>query len=272
MQEQTRKTVKKIIDINKQAIKNSAPKVTLKENPDFLTIKLDRDKAEIHQILKKLRSQHNELLPFVKEIKKYIQDITETTYVCAAYLLLCHTFQNWNSLFLLAEYGKNSAIQTLIRMIEESLKLIELFVVESKNKRDNIDKWYSGEIIIHGTGRKMTNKFFDDLLNTNSDIEELETHIYQMESQTPHNSYASVLECISPFTEDYDFEGYTGFHRTNESAIKYAEGKMKTTIITLKTVYSLLLKDQHGFEKVNKILLKYNPKYKVSDKRLEVDS
>lgn len=264
MQEQTRKIVKLVMDSNKQAIKNREPKIALKKNPNLLIVNQKKYKNEIDQILIKLRDQYTELLPFVKGIKKHIKDITETSHVCAVYLSLCFAFQNWNSLFLLAEYGKNSAALALIRMIRESLTLAELFALESsKNEREYLDKWCSGEIIPNRIGREMVSKFFDELspipnLIPLHYVKNLMTKLYQMESQVLHSSYASILECISPFTEDFDFEGYTGFYRT-KIFLKHAEGMMTATSSTLKLVYLLLLKDAGSFDKVNEILMKYNP-------------
>ena len=263
MQKQTRKTVKLVIDGIKKSIKNRKPKIALEKDPNLLIVNQKKDKNEIDQKLSKLRDQYTELLPFVKGIKEHIKDITEETHVYAVYLLLCFAFQNWNSLFLLAEYGKNSAALALIRLIEESLKLAELFTIEfCKNERKYLNKWCSGEIISHSICREVINKFFDELLPIPNlppyiYIKKQETYLYQMESQVIHSSYAPILECISPFTEDFDFEGYTGFYRT-KIFLKYAEGKMTTTSNTLKLVYILLLKDKDGFDKINGILIKYN--------------
>ncbi|GAG73368.1 unnamed protein product, partial [marine sediment metagenome] len=246
MQKQTRKTIKLTIDDIKKAIKNMKPKILLKKNPNLLITNKEKDKNEIDQKLSRLRDQYTELLPFVKGIKKHIKDITETTHVCAVYLSLCFAFQNWNSLFLLAEYGKNSAALALIRMIRESLTLAELFALEfSKNERENLDKWCTGEIIPHRIGREMVSKFFDELslipnLLPPHYIKNLMTNLYQMESQVIHSSYAPILECISPYTENFDFEGYTGFYRT-KIFLKHAEGMMTATSSTLKLVYLLLL-------------------------------
>lgn len=265
MQKQTGKTVKSVIDGIKKAIKNDKPKIVLGKNPNILIIRQKNDKNEIDQKLSKLRDQYTELLPFVKGIKKHIKDITETTHVCAVYLLLCFAFQNWNSLFLLAEYGKNSAALAIIRMIRESLTLAELFVLESsKNEREYIDKWCSGEIIPNRIGREMVSKFFDELsailnLIPLHYIKNLMTKLYQMESLFIHSSYVSILECISPYTENFDFEGYTGFYRT-KIFLKHAEGMMTATSSTLKLVYLLLLNDAGSFDKINGILMKYNNK------------
>lgn len=255
-----KKAIKFIIDDCKEKIKSNNPKIALKNNPNLLKEYQHSHKVEIDQLLKKIRDQHKELLPFVREIKKQINDITETTYICAVYLLLCHSFQVFNSLFILAEHGKHSSILTLIRMIKESLMLTNLFVIDSaKNHRKNIDKWFSGEIITHGVGRKETSKYHDELsLDPNIDLEKLEKFIYQIESLSVHISYASIVTCICPFNEDYEFAGATCLNYTKEN-LKHASLTMTATNITLMGVYSSLLKDIAGHAKLDKILLKYDP-------------
>jgi hypothetical protein len=117
----------------------------------------------------------------------------------------------------------------------------------------------------------VTNEFYDEHSpNSNIDFKKVEAHVYQMESHHAHNSYASILECINPCTEDYDFEGFTGFYRT-KFALEYSRGTMTATNIALGTVYSFLLKDLDSSKKINKILIKYDPNINqsVSDEIFE---
>ena len=252
MQKQTRKIVKSVIDDIKKAIKNREPKILLKNNPNFLIDQQNRNKNEIDQKLSRLRDQYTELLPFVKEIKKHIKDITEETHICAVYLSLCFAFLNWNSLFLLAEYGENLAAQSLIRVIRESLGLAELFAIEFSEKKEKyLNKWYSGKIIVHRIGREKRSKYFNKYLpHLYLDTEKLEAQLYQIESQVIHSSYEPILECISPFTEEFDFEEHAGFHRTNFEILEYAKHIMNLTNTTLQFVYLLLLKDKGALKKL----------------------
>ncbi|OGY84537.1 MAG: hypothetical protein A3F54_05525 [Candidatus Kerfeldbacteria bacterium RIFCSPHIGHO2_12_FULL_48_17] len=258
MQEKTRKKVEWLIENHKQAIKNNGAKIALARNPNLPRMMQEREKFEIQYLLNRLRDQRTELLPFVKGIKKHVKGITENTHVCAVYILLSRIFQNWDALFLLAEHGKNSPSQNLMRMIKEGCMLVKLFTVDSDSgERKNLDKWFSGDIVSHGIGRDTTSEYFDEHSPyPEIDTKKLESHIYQMESQASHNAYASILESVSPFTEDFDFDGHADFHHTKAVI---AEGSMTDTAITLKAVYSILLKDIDGFEKISEILIKYNP-------------
>lgn len=260
MQEQSRKKIEEVIESNKQAIKSKKPKEALAQNPDLLFIEKEGYKATIGSLLLRLHNQYGDLLPFVHKLKPHITDITETTHVCAIYLLLCRVFDDWKTLFILAGKGKSSAVGNLVRMIKEGNMLVNLFAIEFSNKtRANLDKWFSGEIISHSTGREEMGKYFDKYLPSELDDRKLAAHIYQVESQFSHNAYATILELVSPFTEDYDFDGRTGYYRTI-SHLRYAAGSLENTNIALKIVYSLVTNDEEVFKKVNEILIKYNPK------------
>mgnify|MGYP001588103487 CR=1 FL=1 len=66
----------------------------------------------------------------------------------------------------------------------------------------------------------------------------------------------AVLESVSPFTEDFDFDGYTGFYRI----ISWLRaGSLTTTNITLKLVYSSVINNKEYVAKLNEILIRYNP-------------
>lgn len=258
MQELTRDRINVVIQSNKSAIKNPNAKIALGRNHSLLSDRQEVNKDQIKKTLLVRRDQHSELLPFVKKIKLHIGDITESTHVCAIYILLCHIFENWNSLFILAEQGKNSAVANLLRMIKEGVAMVELFTMEfAKGESTNLDKWFSGEIIGQEICRKMAGEFAKEYSPCQEvNVKELDAHIYQMESQASHNSYLSVLELVSPFTEDFDFDGYTGFVRTC-AWIKY--GSLASTNIALKLVYQLLTRDKKDLERLDKILIKYNP-------------
>lgn len=271
MQEQSRKKIEDAIKSNRQAIKRKEPKIALARDPNLLRIKHERDRILIELLLSRLRKQLSDLLPFVYKIKPHINDITETTHICAIYLLLCRVFDDWDSLFVLAKNGRSSAAGSIIRMIKEGNMLVNLFAIEFSNKdHANLDKWFSGEIVQHGIGREKMEKYFNKYSPPTLDVKKLATHIYQIESQVSHNAYATILELVSPFTEDYDFDGYTGYHRTI-SWLRYAVGSLETTNIALKMVYSIVINDDGAFKKINEILIKYNPKINngVDEKNLK---
>jgi len=272
MLDQTKKDIEFHIKNNHQAIKDQRPKIALKNNPNLLENIKRKDINEINNLLNTLQNQNNELIPFIKAIKTKIPDITAQTHLCAVYLLLCLSLQTWQSLFLLAKNGFYSQIMTIIRMIEELTMLSNNFTLEFKNNSDEaLKKWFSGIIISHGIGRDAVSQFIEEGSTfQNIDTKQLQAHIYKIESLTPHCAYGSLLENISPFTEDFDFEGFTGFRRTT-SMLRCAIGPMSSFTITLKGVYLILLNDHDSYNKIDQILLKYDPamREKVISKNIQ---
>lgn len=260
MQDESRKKIEFVIEDNKRAIKSDDPKRELARNPKTPVLIQEREKLEIHHLLSRLRKYQSELFPFVKKIKANIKDITEPTHVCAVYLLLCNVFENWNAFFLLIENGKNGAAGNLLRMIKEGDMTIQLFSVEAAQKnRTNLDKWLKGDIVTHGIGREKVSEYYDKHSPVPEvDVKKLDAHIYQMESQASHNSYATILESVSPFTGDFDFDGYTGCHRCL-GLLRYAEGSLTATNIAMKAVYANLINEEAIYTQLDTILKKYNP-------------
>lgn len=259
MSEFTKETIKKSIESNKKAIKSAKPKIALQENPHLLIE--DQKKAEIaiNNILNDIINQYNELLPFVKRLRDRVSDITEETHFCAVYLLLCQAMTLWESLFLLAKNGKSPAVQAVLRTIKESTALATLFSLEFDKMEDkHLKKWFSGEIVDHSAYRKAMKEFYD-IMNEGEivDMNSVSRDIYQIESQYTHVGYGTVMECISPFTEDFDFEKYTGFRRTSYN-LGYAKGAMDGTNIALKYLYRFLLRDSNSCNQLEKILIKYD--------------
>lgn len=254
-------TVESVIKSNRDAIENPLAKFALRANPGLLVNRKKGDVAEIQSTLKALRDEYEELRPFVVGLRKHVISITEETHICSVYLLLCQALKNWESFFLLAENGRYTGAMVILRTIKEGVALVDHFCLESHKSEDaNLKKWFAGEIITHGSSRKARNDHHKERTGEEDELfKELQGHLYQVESQAVHNSYGSVLECVSPFTQDFDFEEFTGFYRT-VSAVRYAKGSMTTTALAIKGVYLFLLKDAISYEKVDEILVKFDPK------------
>lgn len=258
MSEFTKKTTQEVIESNRTAIKNDRPKKALQDNPNLLDEEQKIAEVEINNILAGIISQYSELVPFIKRLRNFVPNITEETHYCAVYLLFCQSLTYWDSLFLLAKNGNSSAIQVITRTIKEALALTELFSLEFyERKNNNLLKWFSGEIINHGAHRKAMKDFFGKTDEETSILmEEMSKNLYRMESHSIHVAYTSVLECISPFSEDFDFEKYTRFRRTSYN-LGYVKGIMDGTNIALKFAYKFLLQDLESCNQLEKILIKY---------------
>ena len=264
MQQEAKNQIKALIEDNQKKIKDPEPKKYLGIHPNVLTDIQKEKELEIAYLLGQLDNQYKELLPFVEKIKLNIGDITEQTFVCATYLLLCRIFDNWESIFILAKEGKSPAVGNMIRTIKEGIMQVQLFSIDSLSMdRTNLDKWFSGDIVTHGVGREKLAKFCKEENPEGEKTDDLTTQIYSIESLVSHNSYASIIESVSPFTEDYSFNGSTSYHRT-VAWLRYAIGSLESTNIAMKFVYSHIMKDTDGYQKLSEILVKYNPIYKTS--------
>ncbi|MCD6149681.1 hypothetical protein J7J13_02755 [bacterium] len=259
MSDYTEKIAREVIESNKVAIKSNRPKIALKNNPELLNNEQEVVELEIEKILNVIKKHHTELIPFITRLNNRVQDITEETHFCAVYLLLCQTIIYWDSLFLLAENGNSSAMQLSTRTIKEALALAQLFSFEFANKEDgNLKKWFSGKIISHEMYRKKIKEFFKDMSKKEiAFLEETSKNLYQMESHSIHVAYTSVIECISPFTEDFDLGEHTKFKRTSYN-LNYVKGIMIEANIALKFVYRFLLNDYETYNQLDKILNKYS--------------
>lgn len=258
MSEFTRETTKTVIEDNKRAIKSNHPKIALKNNPNLLEEEQKLSEMMIEDTINELANQYNELVPFIKRLRDYVSDITEETHFCAVYLLLCQATVHLESLFLLAKNGSSSTMMLTVRPIKEAFALAKLFSFEFANMEDKyLKKWFSGEVVLHGVYRKKIKEFFKDM--TKEEIAYLEntsTDLYRMESLIIHSAYTSVIECISPFTEDFDFGKFTKFRRAARN-LGYVIGAMDGACISLKFVYKFLLKDLDSYDQLEKILVSH---------------
>lgn len=256
MSEEAKRDKAFLIADNRRAIKNPKTKEVLRENPSLVEKDRDLSVREIKLKLPVLEQYFNELLPFVKELRSQIADITEETHICAVYLLLAHACQDWNSLFNLARIGDYGSF-SFIRLIKESIAQSDLIVLDSRtNERKNIDKWFKGEIIGHEACRTAQDNFMQASGLPSGVIKDMAKRIYHMESLSIHGSYVSMLESVSPFTEDFDYGGRTQYFRTSKS-LDYAKGTMDAMSISLKLVYLYLVKDEKKYDELDKILNKY---------------
>lgn len=257
MDEATKKDKDFLISDNRMAIKNPKAKEALEKNPNLVEEDREKSKMEIAIKLPLLEQYFNELLPFVKELRNYIEDITEETFVCAVYLSLSHACQDWRSLFALAKLGDYGSF-AFVRLIKEAIAQSDLFVLDCrKNEHKNLAKWYAGEIMGHRECRDAQEKFMQENGMEEDKIKDMAKRIYHMESLVIHGSYISMLESVSPFTEDFDYDGRTQYFRTSKG-LDYAKGTMDAMNISLKLVYGQLIGDKEKYEQLDKILTKYS--------------
>lgn len=254
MSKKAKDTKLKLIKQHLNYIKDGDIDKELSNNPNFL-IEYENDILALNKdLLNHLICQFKEISPFISNLKN--KDITEQNILNAVYLLFSSVIASFESTFILVEHNKYSSIMILSRNIEEALKQIQLFMLEYKDSEDTkLQKWFNWEIISHSEWREKVSSSIDiDWLN----IKEMSSYVYQLTSLFAHNWYISILENISPFTKDVDYGWLTEKYRLSWW-IEQLLRNMTKCIVALKWVYLLILKDNKTYDKIDKILLKFNP-------------
>lgn len=257
MQEKVKNDISFRIDDNIKVIKNPYTKLELLNNSNLLKeYELDY-KKQIEILIIELEKQYNDIVPFVKNLEKYIKDITEQTFFSAVYLLSSSILSIFSSINILAKNWEYNSIMTLLRKLDEATTLCNLFSFEcNENDSNNLNKWFSWKIIDHKIWREKTDTLPEWI---NIDFKSLQSYLYQMTSQSAHNWYSSLLENISTFTENYD-NWLTWYYHTI-SALKMTLWWITEFIITLKWIYLFVIKDVENYDKLDLILEKYNPNF-----------
>jgi hypothetical protein len=103
MQEKVKNDISFIIDDNIKAIKNPYTKLELLNNPNLLKeYELDY-KKEIDSLILEIEKQYNDIIPFTKNLKNHINDITEKTFFSSVYLLSNSILSIFSSINILAK-------------------------------------------------------------------------------------------------------------------------------------------------------------------------
>lgn len=241
---------------NLESIKNPLPKLEYSLNQWILDIYMKKHISEIDLLLKRLKQELLEISPYIKDLRWHINDISEETAINANYLIFSSVIQKFHSIIILANEWQYSSIIILLRNIEEGILQCNVFSQEYfNNENENLRNWYLWKIISHSVWRELISSTIN---SDDTDIKGLKSYIYQMTSQFAHNWYVSVLESISPYTEDFDIDWVTPYYRTI-SSLKSAFRSMDNLVIALKSSYMYLLKDFSKYDEIDRILLKYNP-------------
>lgn len=257
MHEQTKNDISLLIQDNQSAIKNPYTKIHAQLNPEIHKNMMNDYLSEIKLLTWELQARITELIPFVGQIKWSTSDITEETHICAIYLLLCSVISEWESVCLLAKEWKYTSIMAILRKISEALDQCQLFILNSQDWEDkHLKDWFLGKIISNGVARKRISEATPK--EAWVDVDSLLSHLYQMESNTTHNGYVSMLEGISPFTEDFDFDWSTRYYRTIW-ALGFAKGNITDFIQVLRLVFFLLLRDTESEARLEAILKIHDP-------------
>jgi len=258
--EKANRMIKKLIDGHLRKIKNNKQREAhFKKDPRLPDkIKID-DQYIIEEYVGSLKEVYNKLFPFVRNIRtSYVLDITDNNLNCAIYLLLCHVFETWKTVFLVAKNGMNAQMIILVRHIIETLDLVNFFIIKGEESKD-LKRWFSGEIISNKKSRKAIRSFMEENVKVKNEIDfyNVKTYIYSILSQYPHSGYCILLESVDVFKKDFDFNNYSSFHFTKTN-MGYTNEIMNLTIITMKLVFEYL-KDGKTYAELDSILREREP-------------
>jgi hypothetical protein len=243
----------------KGIIKNQEAKDAIARHPEVEIQDQKDHKQKIKEGLYILNERLHLLIPFVKKIGSKLTDITDESYLNAMYLLGCYCIQSLHSFFVLARFGQYPAALAVIRMIKETSMLMQHFTFEKMEGKDSdLKKWFGGDLVMHSAGRESTASMSEKNGEWGMNHKALSSYVYQIESLAPHSGYVTMLECISPFSEDFEIDGNTELYRTI-STVKYANGTLTDFNVTLKGIYKLILGDMTNYKALDEILLKFDP-------------
>lgn len=265
--EKINKDVKKLIDGHIQKINDEKKDLIFKLDPNLPDKIKKEDQDIIERAIITLEDLYSLLFPFVKNIKRdCIKDVAEKTLTCGIYLLLCHVFETWKVVFLLARSGMNTQMMNLIRHIKETLDLVEFFIIKGEGSQD-FKKWFDGEVVSPKKSRKAIEAFLesDPTLKNEIDFYNMQSYIYALMSIYTHSGYCAMLESVDVFNKDFDFKKYSSFHFV-KGAIKNTNEIMNSTMITMKSVF-LYLKNMRNYQQIDTILKRQLPQ--LDKKNLE---
>ncbi|MBP7823207.1 hypothetical protein KA050_02535 [Candidatus Gracilibacteria bacterium] len=252
--------IKQKISENIGKIKSNEPKELLKIDVKTPSLFKERYIAQINDSLEQAEKYKNSLLPYVRTLKQNISDITEQTHLCAIYLLLSHIFDSYDALFLLIRNGFSSALMNHIRMMKEADGLISLFVMEyEKSEEKNLKDWFSGVIVLNGKYRERIGDHYESFLGEEgaSQLKEHEVFLHRLLSIGTHNGYATMIESITPFYEDFDLEKVVHYNYSLRTS-SLLKGLLLESNLTLRNVYMHLLPGLEETQKLEKIQKEHN--------------
>jgi len=258
MNNKSKAAVKKVIASQLMAIKDPITKMLVELNPEHPKLEKQRQQKQIKEQVAEMEVIYEEMLPFIKNLKKHINSITEETQICAIYLILGRVAKGMKALFLLTKEGMQYEAVETARSIQESLGLVTTFILPKYS--EYLPKWFEGQIVKNSVSRKASHELLNpDELGVEISIEEMENDIYTLFSQYAHTSYAALLTSINVYTEDIDFENITGAHRSATNFQSVVKATMISLLHSLRFVYMFLLKDISESDKITKIVDKISP-------------
>ncbi len=221
----------------------------------------DQNRYDINKSIKVVEGLLPELLSLLKLIRPYFDKIWDQNNIVAAYLLLGKTHKMLHSVVDEAKKGNPTSIVELARSGQEAVDLAFLFLDEKGSKY--LRKWYRGEIISNSEARKALDKAVNDMFTTFATqpilVKKMKDDVYWGYSLYTHSGYGAMLDMVDVYHEDFDFEGYAGFHYTDRY-LHLIQNLVVNLLLGMKNVF-VYCKDLDGISKVDTQLSKFQSSF-----------
>lgn len=223
----------------------------------------------VNNSIKQIEKMLPKILELIKEIKKYFKDIYDQNNIVASYLLLGKTYKNLQCVLEEAKNGNVSIVVELCRSGQEALDLVFLFS-EAKGQK-YLNKWFKGEIISNKEAREVMDKSVNEMLTSLSksqmSIQDMKADIYWVYSLFTHSGFGFLLDMVDVYHEDFDFDGFAGFHYTRKY-LHLVDNMVVSILLGLKNIFSVC-KDLKNLTKTENLLATFGSQFASSEEIAE---
>lgn len=199
-----------------------------------------RDKYLIELNVREIEKVVPQIMILVKKTRSYFDHIADQNCFVASYLLINKAIKSLNGVLDEAKKGNAINVVELSRSGQEALDLVFLFLDE--RGKDDLSKWFQGEIIKNEKARKVMEQAVNGVRQSMGleelSVKEMKSDIYKVYSLYTHSAYSAVFDHIDVFHEDFDFANYAGFHYSRKY-FHLVENLVVSILLALKNVFSL---------------------------------
>lgn len=237
-----------------------------------ITYPIKEQKFDAHLVnnsIKQIEEVLPKILGLIREIKKYFKNIYDQNNIVASYLLLGKTYKNLQCVSREAKNGNASIVVELCRSGQEALDLVFLFS-EAKGQK-YLKKWFKGEIISNKEARELMDKSVNEMLTSLSksqvSVRDMKADVYWIYSLFTHSGFGSLLDMIDVYHEDFDFDGYAGFHYTRKY-LHLVDNMVVSILLGLKNIF-LVCKDLKNLSKTESLLASFGSQFASPEEIVE---
>lgn len=215
----------------------------------------------VNNSIKPIEEMLPKILKLIKDIKKYFKNIYDQNNIVASYLLLGKTYKNLQCVLREAKNGNVSSVVELCRSGQEAIDLVFLFS-EVKGQK-HLKEWFKGKIISNKEAReamdKSVNEMLTSLTKSQVSIQDMKADIYWIYSLFTHSGFGSLLDMVDVYHEDFDFDGYAGFHYTRQY-LHLVHNMVVNILLGLKNIF-LVCKDLKNLTKTESLLASFGSQF-----------